>query len=93
MIYEDKKKNIYIKAKSIELGEKVSLGDNIRITTKGDFKIGDYSRLGNDCNFEGNNILIGKHFYHANPHLTQFESSILDPQDNLEPASVDYESP
>ena len=65
MIYEDKKKNIYIKAKSIELGEKVSLGDNIRITTKGDFKIGDYSRLGNDCNFEGNNILIGKHFYNS----------------------------
>lgn len=65
MIFEDKKKNIYIKAKKIELGEKVSLGHNIKITVRDNFKLGDYSRLGNGCNFEGRSIIIGKHFYNS----------------------------
>lgn len=65
MIYENKEKNIYIRANNIEIGNKVSFGDNIRITTKGDFKLGDFSRLGDNCNFEGNNIIIGKHFYNS----------------------------
>jgi len=65
MVYEDRKRNIYIKANSIEIGEDVSLGNDIRITVKGKFIIGDYGRLGNGCNIEGNNIIIGKHFYNS----------------------------
>ena len=43
MIYENKEKNIYIRANNIEIGNKVSFGENIRITTKGDFKLGDFN--------------------------------------------------
>ena len=76
MIYEDKKKNVFIKANSIKIGKKVSFGDNIRITTKGDFKLGDFSRLGDNCNFGENtkfynhsSIVIGDNFQGA-PGLT-----------------------
>ena len=41
MIYEDKKKNVFIKANTIQIGNDVSFGNAVDIKLKGDFAIGD----------------------------------------------------
>ena len=65
MKYEDKNKNISIKANSIQIADSVSFGNDISINLRGDFKIGDYSRLGDDVQILGNNVIIGSHLYHS----------------------------
>jgi acetyltransferase-like isoleucine patch superfamily enzyme len=64
-IYRDKKKNISIKADHIKIGENVSFGKNIDIDIRGKFSIGNRSRLGDNVVIRGNNIIIGKDFYHS----------------------------
>ena len=64
-LFEDKDKNIRISARSINIGHEVSFGNNISISVKGDFSIGDHSRLGNNVSIRGNNIRFGKHLFHS----------------------------
>jgi acetyltransferase-like isoleucine patch superfamily enzyme len=63
--YENKAKNIRIVANEIQIGKQVHLGGNISISTKGIFRLGDYSYLGKDITMQGNNIEIGKYFYNS----------------------------
>lgn len=65
MKYEDDLNNIFIKAKSIDIGNNVSFGGNIRVDVRGNFSIGDRSRLGYDVKIEGHNMFIGKDLYHS----------------------------
>lgn len=64
MKYKDNN-NVLIKAKSIDIGTNVSFGGNINIDIRGDFSIGDRSRLGNDVKIEGNNVHFGNDLYHS----------------------------
>ena len=64
-LFEDRDKNIRISARSINIGHEVSFGNNISISVKGDFSIGDHSRLGNNVSIRGNNIRFGKHLFHS----------------------------
>lgn len=64
-IYKNDLKNIFIQAKNIDIGEKVSFGNNVHIDIKGLFHIGDRSILGNDVEIVGRNIFIGKDLYHS----------------------------
>jgi acetyltransferase-like isoleucine patch superfamily enzyme len=65
MLFEDPVKNIRIVADQIELGRSVSFGENIQVTLKGTFRLGDFSRLGSDVRMSGNNVSIGRHFYNT----------------------------
>jgi len=64
-LFEDKDKNIRISARSINIGHEVSFGNNISVSVKGDFSIGDHSRLGNNVSIRGNNVKFGKHLFHS----------------------------
>jgi len=64
-LFEDKEKNIRIAAKSINIGQNVTFGNNVSISLKGDFSIGDFSRLGNNVNIRGNNVSFGEHLFHS----------------------------
>lgn len=63
--YEDIKKNIKIVANKIKIGRNVQLCKEIDISIKGNFEIGDFSRLGNDTQIRGNNIKFGKHLFNS----------------------------
>lgn len=65
MIYENRQKNVVIKAGKITIGDNVFLGRNIKVKVHGEFRIGSYSRLGDNSIIEGNNIIIGDHFYNS----------------------------
>ena len=65
MEYINKSKNIKIVAGSIEIGESVTFGDNIDICVRGIFRIGDYSRLGNNAHIRGNNVILGEHLFNS----------------------------
>lgn len=65
MKYEDKFKNISIIAANIDIGNNVTFGNNITVRLKGDFKIGNFSRLGNDTQIFGNNVSFGEHLFHS----------------------------
>lgn len=62
-IWEDESAGTRIKAARINLGENVSIGRNVRITTHGEFSLGSHSRIGDNTVIEGNNVSIGEHFY------------------------------
>lgn len=62
-LFEDKEKKIRICASEIFIGENVHFGNNINISVKGRFSIGENSYLGSNIEMRGNNIKIGKHFY------------------------------
>jgi len=64
-VYEDKDKEIYIKASKISIGEDASFGKGIDIILKGEFSIGERSRLGNDVNIRGNNVSFGNDLFHS----------------------------
>jgi len=64
-IYKDDKKNISISAKEIKIGKNVTFGKNIAIKCKGEFSVGDYSRIGNNAEIYGNNISFGKHLFNS----------------------------
>ena len=63
--FEDLSKKIKIIANKITLGIGVSFGNNIDISIKGDFELGDYSHLGNDTHIRGNNVKFGKHLFNS----------------------------
>ena len=63
--YEDKSKNIFIRASTIRIGDNVSFGGNINIDVRGKFSIGDRSRLGHDVKIKGNNVCFGNDLYHS----------------------------
>lgn len=63
-IYADDEKDIFIKAENIEIGENVELGRSIDICVKGNFIIGDRSRLGDDVIVRGRNIEFGSDLFH-----------------------------
>ncbi|MBE2279835.1 MAG: acyltransferase [Ignavibacteriaceae bacterium] len=63
--FVDDKKNISIKARSIVIGKNVQFGNNIKVTIKGDFALGDFSRLGGDCQIFGNNVKFGAHLFNS----------------------------
>lgn len=65
MKYENQEKNIHIFAESIEVGQNVTFGENIRIRLKGRFSLGNYSRLGNNTEIFGNNVTFGEHLFHS----------------------------
>jgi len=64
-LYQDKSKNIFIRAKEIHIGNNTSFGSNIYVDVKGGFSIGDRSRLGYNVKIEGRDIFIGKDLYHS----------------------------
>lgn len=63
--YEDLNKNVKIVANKIEIGNHVEFGNNIDVQIKGNFSIGDYSRLGADAHIRGNNIKFGSHLFNS----------------------------
>jgi len=63
--YIDVEKNVLIDAHTVKIGKNVTFGSNISITLRGDLEIGNYSHVGDDVDIKGNNIRIGKHFYHS----------------------------
>jgi len=65
MKYEDNEKNVKIVAKEINIGHSVVFGQDVSISVKGEFRIGDHSRLGNDTQILGNNIIFGEHLFNS----------------------------
>ena len=65
MKYIDDKKNIEILADEIDIDESVEFGKNISVKVRGKFKIGKYSRLGDNAFLRGNNIIFGKHLFNS----------------------------
>jgi len=65
MKYENSDKNIKIVAKKISIGKSVEFGKNILVTVKNEFKIGNYSRLGDNTQIMGNNIIFGEHLFNS----------------------------
>lgn len=63
--YENLEKNISITADEINIGNMVEFGRNISVKVKGTFQIGDFSRLGNNAEILGNNVIIGKHLFNS----------------------------
>lgn len=63
--YIDASRNIKIIANKIKIGKDVSFGENIDVSIKGTFEIGDYSRLGNNAHIRGNNVKFGKHLFNS----------------------------
>jgi acetyltransferase-like isoleucine patch superfamily enzyme len=61
--------NSYIRANEIEIGKDFKLGSNVQINVRDLFKVGDYSRFGNDVSIEGQKVVIGDHFFHYTPGL------------------------
>jgi len=64
-VYEDKTKNVLIKAKEIEIGSNVYFGKNINVDVRGTFALGNRSHLGDNVKIEGNNIYFGNDLYHS----------------------------
>ena len=63
--YENSDRNISITAEEINIGKMVEFGRNISVKVKGKFEIGDFSRLGNNTEILGNNVIIGKHLFNS----------------------------
>ena len=63
--YENSDRNISITAEKINIGKMVDFGRNISVKVKGKFEIGDFSRLGNNTEILGNNVIIGKHLFNS----------------------------
>jgi len=75
--------NSYIKANKIEIGKDFQIGKNVQINVRGTFKIGDYSRFGDDVIINAEKCEIGNHFYHLTPGLniggggSQFKEAVI----------------
>lgn len=65
MKYQIEEKNVNIVAETINIGENVSFGNNIKIRLKGDIKIGNYCHLGSNTEVLGNNLEIGEHLFNS----------------------------
>ncbi len=65
MVQEFTNRNSRIEAGEIILGKDVRIGKNVNVKVRGKFSVGDYSDLGNDMSICGENVEIGKHFFHT----------------------------
>ena len=63
--YEDLKKNIKIVANQINIGTNVEFGNNIDVSIKGNFELGNFSRLGSDTHIRANNVKFGNHLFNS----------------------------
>ncbi len=63
--YEDSKNNVRIVANDISIGRNVQFGKNIDVNIRGNFELGDFSRLGSDTQIRGNNVKFGKHLFNS----------------------------
>ena len=63
--WSDPSRNIEIKAASIRIGEGVTFGRDIRVTVRGAFELGAFSRLGNDTEILGNEVRFGAHLFNS----------------------------
>lgn len=63
--YIDNNKNISISADSLNIGENVSFGSDIKIDVRGTFEIGNYSRLGSNTEILGHDIILGEHLFNS----------------------------
>lgn len=63
--FTDEKNQVFIQAKKILIDENVTFGKNIKVSVKGVFEIGSYSRLGDNAVIKGNNIKFGQHLYNS----------------------------
>ena len=61
----DEARNIKIVAESITIGRDVSFGRNIDIALKGEFTIGDRSRLGDSVHVRARSFTIGEDLFHS----------------------------
>jgi acetyltransferase-like isoleucine patch superfamily enzyme len=81
--YINLKNNSYIHADEIIIGKDFSVGNNVHIDVRGTFKIGNYSRFGDDVTIKAESVDIGDHFFHYTPGLliggggSQFPEAIL----------------
>lgn len=57
--------NSFIEASNIVIGKNVSFGKDVSIKVRGEFSVGDDSRIGDRFTAVGENIRIGKHFYNG----------------------------
>lgn len=55
----------FIEADAINLGERVTFGNNVRIKVRGEFSIGNDSHVGDRFTANAENIRIGKFFYNG----------------------------
>lgn len=65
MRYENLQQGIEIVASDISIGKSVEFGQDISVKIRGLFKIGDYSRLGDNTHIRGNNVSFGKHLFNS----------------------------
>ena len=56
--------NSKIEANNIKIGRDFKIGSNVDIKVRGQFKIGDFGRFGNNVNINAENVEIGDHFFH-----------------------------
>lgn len=69
MSLDFREKNSFIEATNIHIGQKFEIGTNVHIHVRGTFYIGDYSRFGNDVDIQGEEVIIGDHFFHLTSGL------------------------
>lgn len=65
MIYQDSKKNIYIEANEIVLGDNLKFGNDIDIRVRGKFQIGDNGVIGDRFKANAEEIIIGEYFFNV----------------------------
>lgn len=56
--------NSKIEAGNIQIGRDFNIGSNVNIKVRGQFRIGDFGRFGNNVNINAENVDIGDHFFH-----------------------------
>jgi acetyltransferase-like isoleucine patch superfamily enzyme len=61
--------NSIINADEIIIGNNFKIGNNVNITVRGKFIIGDNSTFGDDVHIKGEEVIIGDYFFHLTPNL------------------------
>ena len=65
MVYQDPKKNVYIEANEIILGDNLKFGNDIDIRVRGKFQIGANSVIGDRFKANAEEIVIGDYFFNV----------------------------
>lgn len=65
MKYQNNKKNIYIEADEINLGDNLILGNDINIKVRGKFQVGANSIIGDRFTANAEEFIIGDYFYNG----------------------------
>ena len=65
MVYQDPKKNVYIEANEIILGDNLEFGNDIDIRVRGKFQIGANSVIGSRFKANAEEIIIGDYFFNV----------------------------